>query len=57
MEKFEELSFEESQKIDGGRINPKAIWNGIKYVYEALQIQDAINDFVDGWNSGKCSCK
>jgi hypothetical protein len=56
MEKFEELSFEESTEISGGW-NFKKIWDGVKFVYEALEIQDAINEFVDGWNSVSCDCK
>lgn len=56
MEKFKELSLDESLKISGG-VNPKKFWDLAKIVYEALQIQDAINEFVDGWNSVDCGCK
>lgn len=49
MEKFKELSLEESVNITGGNI-----WRWAKVVYEALQIQDAVNEFVDGWNSVDC---
>lgn len=57
MEKFRELSFEEMVEVEGGILNPKKLWDLAKLGYEALQIQDAINQFVDGWNSVDCDCK
>jgi hypothetical protein len=56
MEKFKELSVNESLKISGG-ISPSKIWEAIKYIYTALEIQDSVNEFVDGWNSVDCECK
>jgi hypothetical protein len=56
MEKFKELSLHESLEISGG-INLPKIWEALKTVYTALEIQDAINEFVDGWNSVDCECK
>jgi len=56
MEKFKELTMNESLEISGG-FNIKKIWEAIKYLYTALEIQDAVNEFVDGWNSVDCECK
>ncbi|WP_194977050.1 hypothetical protein [Aquiflexum lacus] len=56
MEKFKELTMNESLEISGG-ISIKKIWEAIKYLYTALEIQDSVNEFVDGWNSVDCECK
>jgi hypothetical protein len=56
MENFKELSFEENLEISGGN-RLQNLWKGIKLIYQALEIQDSVNEVVDGWNSVDCDCK
>ena len=53
MDKFKELSLEETLGISGGNRLDR-LRNGIRLVFEALGIQDAVNEFADGWNSIDC---
>jgi bacteriocin-like protein len=53
MEKFKELSIEEMQEVNGG-ISLKKVWDAIKMIWTALEIQEGVNEFVDGWNSVDC---
>lgn len=46
-----ELSEAELAQIDGGRF-----WKLVDFFFKALEIQDSINSFVDGWNSVECGC-
>jgi hypothetical protein len=52
MEKLAELKLEELKEIDGG--NPGAVWRAVRVIWTALEIQDRINEFSDGWRSVKC---
>ena len=56
MNNFEKLTLEESLEISGGN-RLKKLWDTAMFVYEALQIQDAVNEYKDGWNSVDCDCK
>lgn len=52
-----ELSDLELIEIGGGNpglINKIYQWG--KAIYTALEIQEVINEFVDGWNSVDCQC-
>lgn len=53
MDKFKKLSFEEMQEVQGG-LPLKKVWDGIKMIWTALEIQEGVNEFVDGWNSADC---
>ncbi|MDN3667938.1 hypothetical protein QWY93_01100 [Echinicola jeungdonensis] len=52
MESLRDLNFEEMREVEGGRF-----FRTIKTIWDALAIQDAINEFRDGWNSHECDCK
>jgi hypothetical protein len=54
MENLRNLNQSELIEIAGGNT---LIVRWAKVIYEALQIQDAINDFIDGWNSVECGCE
>lgn len=52
-----ELQISETLEIDGGRLPWKKIWDGLQKAAAALEIGDAIDEFVDGWNSVDCGCE
>lgn len=52
MKNLKELELTELIEIKGG--SPVTIWRWAKVVYEALGIQNSVNEFVDGWRSVKC---
>ncbi|MGY6743824.1 MAG: class IIb bacteriocin, lactobin A/cerein 7B family [Cecembia sp.] len=49
MEKFEELSFEESQEVEGG-VWP-VIWVGIKWLAGGIATAAAVELVTEGWDS------
>lgn len=53
----QELKISETIQIDGGRLPWKKIWDGLQKVATALELGDAIDEFVDGWNSVECGCE
>ena len=46
-----ELNEDELMQTDGGNV-----WKWGELIWKALQIQEAINNFIDGWNSVECGC-
>lgn len=55
MNKFQELTIKELKEIEGGK-------NIIEYISEGIgwlvgKIENAYDDFKEGWNSTNCNCK
>ncbi len=48
-----ELNTTELTSIDGG-LPWKKIWDGLEKLATALEISNAIDEFVEGWNSVDC---
>lgn len=49
--KVTELNEVEMVQISGGSFRKV-----VKYLWDALRIQQAINDFKEGWDSVECGC-
>lgn len=50
-----EISVIEQLNTNGG--NWISVWKAIEKVATAIAIGDAVERFVDGWNSVECNCK
>jgi hypothetical protein len=48
MEKFEELSFEEMEKVDGGYV---WVWTAAKWVAGAIAASGTVELITEGWGS------
>ena len=55
----QELNAMEITEVDGGLLlfPWKKAWDILSKAATALEIGDAIDEFVDGWNSVECGCE